>query len=100
MNKDQISSLIRSLITMFGGVIAGWFAAKGYLTYDQVIAILNSETFLGLVTSAITTVLGIFAHTQIAKLNAVAAMPEVKQVVVTSSALARETPSPKVTNGQ
>lgn len=81
MNQEQLTDLVRHLITTFGGAIAGWGAAKGWLSADQILAILNSQTFIGLVGAGIGAVWGLISRTKKNQVNAVAAMPEVKAVV-------------------
>lgn len=100
MNQEQVKSLIRSLITTFGGMIAGFFAAKGWLTTDQVWAILNSPTLLAVATSLAMAIWGQFAHTKANAVAVVDAMPEVAGVVVkptlAGDALIQSTQSPTV----
>lgn len=81
MNQEQFQDLIRHLITTFGGVIAGWGAAKGWLTYDQIMAIFNSQAFMGLVMGAGGLIWGLISRTKKNQVAAVAALPEVKAVV-------------------
>jgi hypothetical protein len=64
MNIEQAKSGIRWLITTFGGVIAGWFAAKGYFTIDQVTSVLSSETTVSLLASIGVGIWGLFVHSQ------------------------------------
>lgn len=87
MNQEQLKSTLRTFIAMFGGAIAGWAAHSGWITADQVLAILNSETFLGLAVAVAGGVWGLFVHKQSNAVAIVAAMkkdPEspVKGVVV------------------
>lgn len=63
-NPEQIKSLLRWLVTMFGASIAGWFAAKGWFTSQQVLDALNSPVVAGLVVSLISAAMGLFTHTQ------------------------------------
>ena len=44
-NKEQLKSLLRTLGATFGGMIAGYFSAKGWIDADTVTGILTSETF-------------------------------------------------------
>lgn len=64
MNPEQVKSGVRWLITTFGGVVAGWFAAKGWFTIDQVTSVLNSPTTLSILASIATGIWGLFVHTQ------------------------------------
>lgn len=81
MNQEQLTDIVRHLITTFGGVVAGWGAAKGWLSADQILAILNSQTFIGLVVGGIGMIWGLISRTKKNQVNAVAALPEVKAVV-------------------
>lgn len=97
MTNEQIMSAVRWAVTMFGGIIAGWAAKSGFLTYDSVMGILTSETFIGIVVSIIALFFGQRARTQQAMISTVAAMPEVKEIVATK-AVAEAAPSSKVTD--
>lgn len=81
MNSEQLQDIVRHLITTFGGAIAGWGAARGWLTAEQILSILNSQTFIGLVVGGIGAIWGIISRTKKNQVNAVAALPEVKAVV-------------------
>lgn len=100
MNSEQTKDLIRSLVATFGGMIAGWFAHSGWITTDQVLAILNSPTFAGLAASLVAVVLGLFTHTKANAVAVVDAMPEVAGVLtkptVAGRDLAAAVPSPTV----
>lgn len=90
MNQEQVKSAIRSLITTFGGVIAGWFAAKGWFTIDQVTSVLNSPTTISILASIAAGAWGLVAHTQknaVAVVDAIAKQPDspVKAVVTEST---------------
>jgi hypothetical protein len=99
VNEEQIKSAVRWFITTFGGAIAGWFAAKGWLTADQVTAILDSSAFVsavaGFIVALIGFVWGMIAHTRKNAVAVVAAIsPETK--VVTTPELAAEVARPDV----
>jgi hypothetical protein len=64
MNQEQAKSAVRWLLSTFGGVIAGWFAAKGWFTIDQVTSVLNSPTTISVLASLAAGVWGLMAHTQ------------------------------------
>ena len=81
MNEEQVKSTIRSLISTFGGMIAGYFAAKGWFTVDQVLTVLNSGTFIGLITSIVTAAWGIWVHTHSNSIAVVDHIPAVAGVV-------------------
>jgi hypothetical protein len=96
-NPEQIKSMLRSFFIMSGGIIAGFFAAKGWLSKAEVMAILSSETFIGIMTSAITAGIGVLAHRKRNAVAVVDAMPEVAGVVTKPTqeglALAKAVPS-------
>lgn len=63
-NIEQVKSALRWLITTFGGVVAGWFAAKGWFTIDQVTSVLNSPTTISILASVAAGIWGLVTHTQ------------------------------------
>lgn len=76
MNQDQVLSAVRWLLTGVGGYAVG----RGWITTDQL-------TYIGGAAVAIVPLVwSFFVHTDGAKIAAVTAMPEVKQVVVTPAA--------------
>ncbi len=99
-NPDQIKSLIRSLVAIFGASIAGWFAAKGWFTVDQVTTALNSPVFIGLLFSAGSAIWGLFVHTEVATVAAANALPAVAGVItaptIEGKALADAVPAASV----
>lgn len=112
MNPEQVKSTLRTLLATFGGMIAGWFGAKGWLTSDQVMAVLTSETFLGIVTSIVVGVWGIFVHTQqnaVAVVGTIAKDPQspvravimepTKEGVAIAQAITKDTEVPVVPAG-
>ena len=90
MNKEQVNSGVRYVIATFGGMIAGWGASRGWLTADQIMAVFNSELFIGLIVAGVTSVWGIIARSKKNQIASVAAMPEVKAVVTTATIAGRE----------
>lgn len=95
MNQEQVKSALRSIITMFDDLIAGWFAAKGWFTIDQVNSIINSPTTLSVATSIVMLVWGLFTHTQanaVAVVDTIAKQPDspVKAVVTESTMAGQE----------
>ena len=100
MNPDQIKSLVRSLVGTFGGMIAGWFAAKGWFTVDQVLSVLNSPTVIGIVSSVVMAAWGLFTHTTVNTVAAANALPQVAGVItmptVEGRALAEAIPDKSV----
>lgn len=100
MNEEQVKSSLRTLIATFGGIVAGWFAAKGWFTIDQVTSVLNSPVFLSLAASIVMGAWGLITHTKTNAVNVVNNMPEVKGVVTNSTAagveLAKAIPGPTV----
>lgn len=100
MNAEQIKSGVRWVITTFGAAFAGWAAAQGWMSAERIMAILTSETFIGIVVSVTGLIWGMFAHTKTNAVAVVDAMPEVSRVVTQSTpegkALAKAVPSPTV----
>jgi hypothetical protein len=74
INTEQIKSLVRSLVSTFGGVIAGFFVGKGWFTSDQVMSVITSETFIGLAASGIVAGWGFITHSE---KNAVAVVADI-----------------------
>jgi hypothetical protein len=101
MNAEQIKSAIRWFVATFGGMIAGWFAAKGWFTVDQVLTVLNSPTVIATAASLIAGAWGLVTHSKSNAVAIVDAMPEVAGVVtkptVGGVALAKAVPSATVT---
>lgn len=90
MNQEQIKSTVRWFVATFGGMIAGWFAAKGWFTIDQVTSVLNSPTTLSVMASIIAGIFGLMAHTQtnaVKVVDAIAKQPDspVKAVIAEST---------------
>jgi hypothetical protein len=56
--QAQLTSALRWFLSTVGGIVAGYFAAKGWLTSDQVMAVFNSQTVLGLLTSLVMLGIG------------------------------------------
>ena len=100
MNEEQVKSAIRWMVATFGGVVAGWFAAKGWFTIDQVEGVLNSPVFLSLAGSIVMGAWGLVTHTKTNTVAVVNSMPEVKGVVTAPTAagveLAKAIPGPTV----
>jgi hypothetical protein len=95
MNEEQIKSAIRSLVSAFGGMLAGWGASKGWVTADQILGVLNSESFIGAVAAIAAGTWGLFTHKKsnaVAVVTAMARDPEspVKAVVVEPTPEGRE----------
>ena len=86
MNQDQIMGVLRVLLPS----ILSYAVGKGWLTTSQVADVSAALVMLTGVAWSIV------AHTDQAKIAAVAAMPEVKAIVATP-AVAAAAPSDKVT---
>lgn len=97
MNEEQVKSIVGWFVATFGGAIAGFFAAKGWFSIDDVLSVLNSGTFVGIVTSLIIAVWRMFVHTQANAIAVADAIPDVKGVIIKSTesgkALAKSIPS-------
>lgn len=100
-NINQTASLIRWLMSI-SGPLGAWLVSHG-MTADQLSAF--SSALIGIIAASppfISLIWGLYAHTRQAKIKAVAAMPEVKQVVVvpvdqTMKGLINDRDIPKVT---
>ena len=95
MNIEQAKSSFRWLIATFGGVVAGWFAAKGWFTIDQVTTVLSSETTISILASAAVGIWGLFVHSKtnaIAVVDAIAKEPDspVKAVIAEPTVAGRD----------
>lgn len=76
MNQDQILGIVRNAVALFGGIAVG----RGWFSAEQITMI------GGIVAAVVPFVWTLFVHTDGAKIAAVTAMPDVKQVVITQSA--------------
>lgn len=90
-NPEQLKSSVRWFIATFGGVAAGWFAAKGWFTIDQITSVLNSETTVSLIVAIASLVWGWFTHTQtnaVSVVDTIAKQPDapVKAVILEPTA--------------
>ena len=91
MNQEQLKSFVRSVLSTFGGVIAGWFAAKGWFTIDQVTSVINSPTTISIIVALVSGAWGLVVHTQanaVAVVDAIAKQPDspVKAIVTEPTA--------------
>ncbi len=76
MNEDQAYSILRSALAFFGGIAV----SKGFLTSESLVLL------SGLALSIYPVVWGVMKHTSAAKIEAVEKMPEIKQIVIVSTA--------------
>jgi len=74
MNPEIMKGQIRSAIIAIGGVIAGWFAAKGWITTEQLSDIVTSPVMISVATMAAGFIWSAVTHT---KKNAVAVVVEI-----------------------
>lgn len=98
-NQQQVADWLRTGLGTLGGIIMGWFAARGWtLTPDEqksVLSLLQSPELVGLIMSGITAVMGYMAHTHqaaVATVAQIAADPKspVVGVVTTNDAAGRQ----------
>jgi hypothetical protein len=94
-NPEQVKSAVRWLITTFGGGVAGWFAAKGWFTIDQVTSVINSPTTVAVVAALVSGAWGLITHTQknaVTVVDTIAKQPDspVKAVVMEPTIAGRE----------
>jgi hypothetical protein len=110
VNTEQAKSAVRSLVATFGGLVAGWFAAKGWFTIDQVTSVLSSETTISILASAAVFVWGLFVHTQANAIAVVApiatgqagpiAVEAQKALISATAAVAHDSSIPKSTEAK
>jgi len=81
-NNEQLKSMVRWFMTTVGGAFAGWFAAKGFLSADQIMSILTSETVIGVAVSVIGLVWSMFSRSKVGILTAAASIPEVQKIEI------------------
>ncbi len=74
-NQDQVLGLVRNLLALGGGVAIG----RGWITGEQLAQI------GGLAGGLVPVVWTLFAHTDGAKLAAVAALPDVKKIITVAA---------------
>jgi hypothetical protein len=95
MNIEQAKSNARWFVATFSGIIAGWFAAKGWFTIDQVTSVLSSETTISILASIAVGVWGYFVHSKtnaVAVVDAIAKEPSspVKAVILEPTPAGRD----------
>lgn len=93
MNPEQWKSLLRSTVIGIGCFLGGWFAAKGWITAvtaEQFSAILNSEVVSALLSSFAMLLWGVMVKTNTGLIVSAANVPEVKTIVVTDPAMAKD----------
>lgn len=87
MNREQAKSIARWLVATFGGLIVGIGTSRGYSS-DTILAVLNSETFLGLLGVLISLGWSILSKTPLGLILAAANVGAVKEISVADSSLA------------
>lgn len=85
MNRDQVMSSVRYTVATFGGVFAGWFAARGWFSTEQIMGIITSEAFVGLVTSGVIALWGVLMRSDKNLVASAEAVPGVKGVITTNT---------------
>lgn len=63
MNPEQLKSALRSVIIGVSGLVAGWFASRGWISTETITAILNSEVFGSILTAIVGAAWGVWAKT-------------------------------------
>lgn len=86
MNSEQVSDAIRWVVNTFGGFIAGWFAAKGILTTDQILSILNSPTVIALATTGVMAAWGLISRSNKNLVASANKVPAVQAVITAPTA--------------
>lgn len=90
VNKQQVIDLINKLVATFGGMVAGWGAAKGWFTIDQALSVMNNQVFIGLIASAAVMGFGWFRNKKSQLVARVNDLPEVAGVVTKPTAAGRD----------
>lgn len=75
---EQLKGFARWVLTLVGGLVAGWFASKGWFTVDQVTSIFTSETAIGIVVAGLSLLWNMVAKTKIGIVSAAQALPDVQ----------------------
>jgi hypothetical protein len=89
--NEQMKSFARWVLTLIGGLVAGWAAKTGWITADQVMAFFNSDTLIGLVVSGLALAWSMISKTDKGVVASAAALPGT--TVVTTPAIAAAVPS-------
>lgn len=76
MNPEIVKGQIRSVLIAVGGLVAGWFAARGWVSEQQVTAVLSSPVFAAVITMASGFIWSAVTHTEH---NAVAVVTKIAE---------------------
>lgn len=102
-NVEQAKTSIQWFITTFGGIVVGFAAGKGWVDADVLTAILNSPTFIAAAAAIAVGAWQFISRSRKNRVADVAAMPEVKGVVmepvVANTDLIKKTPDNVVPAG-
>jgi mannitol-specific phosphotransferase system IIBC component len=95
MNPEMMKGQIRTLLVAVGGLIAGWFMSKGWLSQETWAAIVASPVTPALVTVAAGFIWSALTHTEknaVAVVGAIALQPDspVKGVITEPTIAGRE----------
>ena len=77
---EQLKGFARWILTLTGGLVAGFFASKGWFTVDQVMSVFNSETVIGLVVAGLSLAWNLVSKTKIGVAASAQALPGVQVV--------------------
>lgn len=89
-NKEQAMSVIRWAVNTFGAGIAGFVAGKGWVDATTIMNLISNETFMGAAASIAVLIWGYVNKTKKNQVAAVAAMDEVKAVVLERKVITTE----------
>jgi len=93
MNQDQILSIVRSLLVMFGTSLV----TKGFMNSDQLNTVVGVLLpVIGALMTAAPVVWGIWRNTHKNTLAAAAALPKVQTIITTDQVTADKVPNDKV----
>ena len=88
---EQLKGFARWILTLTGGLVAGFFASKGWFTVDQVMSVFNNETVIGLVVAGLSLAWNLISKTKIGVAASAQALPGV-QVVSSDPAVVAAVP--------
>ena len=90
-NPAQIKSIVGSIAAMIGGAVATYFAIRGWDNAESITSILASPAFIGIVTSVVVTVWGVFANSPNNIVAVADALPNVQAVIMKPTDAGRAT---------
>lgn len=90
MNPEMLKSALRSVIVGSCCLVAGWFAAHGWISEKTITAMMKSEVFEFIVGALVTSAWGVVAKRQGSLIATVDALPDVAGVITKPTLAGRE----------